>query len=221
MEPIRIHQEIWIQAPAAHVWNFIGTEEGLRQWWSKDLSLEAAQGGRCEERAIYQGMPCHLVGEVTTYEPPSQLALFMRNVAGADAWPLFTSITITLAETIKNEVSQGENHAEGSVETVVTLVHQAFGPLSEPEPVVEQTVSAMPQSRRMITNQLQPTLPISTLFTPGRLPIVGVYNQWLGREAAIWDSRLMALIRLAKTSALAASLSGQRDFESGQCRPSL
>lgn len=117
-----IAQEIEIDAPAAHVWRFIGTAEGLRQWWGTNIYLEARQGGRCEERGVIEGIPYHLSGEVTVYDPPSRLRLTMHNgkTKSGDAYhpPLYTTITLTLREQAGR--------------TRVSVEHRRFVPVATP-----------------------------------------------------------------------------------------
>jgi len=142
MMSITIRKAIEIKAPAAHVWRFVGNEAGLRRWWGFRLTLEAKQGGRCEERSWFNGKHLCLTGEVTVYAPPHQLTLVLHQTGESDAWPVYTTISLTLTE---------EN---GS--TVVTLEHQAMGLVS----VEDATGWGMPEiqmptpERQTILNQL-------------------------------------------------------------------
>ena len=192
MEPVTIHKEIRINAPAKIVWRFIGTEAGLRAWWDTDLALEAKKGGHCEERSVYQGETCHLRGEITDYDPPRQLSLIMRNVDGADAWPAFASITMTLTEE--------------AGETVVTLVHQAFGQVHEmPYAVaVDAAYQTATSGGTTITNQLRPRPD----FTPQSTTIFADVNQHLAqRSNHYWHTMQEARWHICLTMLSALSVS--------------
>jgi uncharacterized protein YndB with AHSA1/START domain len=41
MMPAILRKAMRLKAPAARVWQYIGTEAGLRQWWGADIALEA------------------------------------------------------------------------------------------------------------------------------------------------------------------------------------
>jgi len=142
MMPVTICKTVEIKAPIERVWRYVGTEEGLRQWWGVNLSLETKQGGRCAERSLFNGKPLYLTGEVTVYDPPHQLSLLLRRADAAETWPVFTHISLQLKE------MQGN--------TVVTLEHHALGALPEeytsglPMPQVQTPTP----ERQVILNQL-------------------------------------------------------------------
>jgi uncharacterized protein YndB with AHSA1/START domain len=74
----------------------VGTEEGLRQWWGNPISLEAKEGGRCEEWRLHRGISTYWRGVVTLYAPPHELMLTLRAQEGQEEGPEFTTITIAL-----------------------------------------------------------------------------------------------------------------------------
>lgn len=175
MMPVTIRKTIEIKAPVERVWRYVGTEDGLRQWWGVNLSLEAKQGGRCAERSLFNGKPLYLTGEVTVYDPPHQLSLLLRRADAAESWPTFTLISLQLQET------------EGN--TVVTLEHQALGTLPAeytsgwPMPQVQ---TPMPE-RQVILNQL----PGASTFAVQ--PLVSAASPiseraWVRTYATRWES---------------------------------
>jgi uncharacterized protein YndB with AHSA1/START domain len=113
MMPATICKEITIHAPAAHVWHFVGTEAGLRQWWQTDVTLETKAGGHCAERGVINGATYQLEGTVAVYDPPRQLVLLLASDPIDGAGPTAMNITITLEE------------RTGA--TVVRVVHQLYG----------------------------------------------------------------------------------------------
>jgi uncharacterized protein YndB with AHSA1/START domain len=98
MHEATICQEIEIDAPAARVWQYVGTAEGLQQWWGTEIRLEARQGGQCEESGVVHGSPYYLTGEVTVYDPPSRLLLTLRDGNAHYRQPVYTTISLTLSE---------------------------------------------------------------------------------------------------------------------------
>lgn len=185
MMPIAIHKAIEINAPAARVWRYIGTEAGLRRWWGVNITLEAKQGGRCEERSLFNGQRRYFAGEVTVYDPPRQLVLFLRQQDEVATWPALMTISLTLKE--ENE------------RTVVTLEHQAVGWAA-----VETTPGwAVPPiqipapERQVILNQL-PTLDRFTVTATARQPMYSVEQTWLRQYTARWDSDLNQLQQMVQ-----------------------
>ncbi|MEZ4731097.1 MAG: SRPBCC domain-containing protein [Caldilineaceae bacterium] len=188
MMPVTIQKEIEIAASAASVWQFLGSEAGLRQWWGTELTLEAKPGGRCEERSLYQGRVRCLRGQVTTYDPPRQLTLLLRPVAHAPGEPAWMTISLTLHET------QGR--------TRVALVHQAFDFVHEQE-VVGQFMPSLPSS--LVAPQAnwragQPQTAFGSGAAPGVEQPLGVPQytavadrNWLAQTEAHWRERLLML----------------------------
>src|SRR5687768_17212245 len=115
MMPVTICKEIKIHAPAAYVWQFVGTEAGLRQWWQVDVTFEAGIGGRYTERGVRNGKPYQLDGVVTVYDPPRQICLLLHDGQSVPGSPTSMSIVITLEEVAD--------------ETVVRVVHQMYAML--------------------------------------------------------------------------------------------
>lgn len=92
-----IRKAIDIKAPMAHVWKYIGTDAGLRQWWQTDIVLEAKEGGYCEEHSTVYDKVYIRRGIVTAYEPPRHLALTFHPDGVAGSMHVMT-ISITLQE---------------------------------------------------------------------------------------------------------------------------
>jgi len=187
MMPIAIHKAIEINAPAVRVWRYIGTEAGLRRWWGVNITLEAKQGGRCEERTLFNGQPRYFAGEVTVYDPPRQLVLFLRQQDEVAAWPALMTISLTLKE--ENE------------HTVVTLEHQAVGWASvetAPGWAVPQIEIPAPK-HPVIVNQL-PTSAQFTAPSTARQPIGNVEQSWLRHYTARWASDLNKLQQIGEAA---------------------
>lgn len=187
MMPVTIEKQLTIAAKATTVWQFIGTEEGLRQWWGLDISFEAKSGGRCEERSHWQGRLCCWRGTVTAYQPPQQLSLFLRNADETTPWPAWVTISICLTE------SQGQTH--------VTLVQQAFDPMAV-EPAFGQALTQpwTPTAPRVIWNRLPPQnaramTPLNIDPFPLTTTSVASFstNTWLLQQEMEWQARLQRL----------------------------
>ena len=187
MMPVTIEKQITIAAKATTVWQFIGTEAGLRQWWGLDITLEAKPGGRCEERSHWQGRLCCWRGTVTAYQPPQQLSLFLRNADETAPWPAWVTISIDLTE------SNGQ--------TQVTLVQQAFDVVAAESalgPVTAQPwTTATPHA---IWNRLpsQNTGATTPRLAPGIFhtgPTLS--HSWLMQQEICWQGRLHALAEQA------------------------
>lgn len=188
MMPVTIQKEIEIAASAASVWQFLGSEAGLRQWWGTELTLEAKPGGRCEERSLYQGRVRYLCGQVTTYDPPRQLTLLLRSVAHASGEPAWMTISLTLHET------QGR--------TRVALVHQAFDFVGEQEAVGQFMPSfpASPGGPQAIWRAGQPQNALGPGAATGVEQPLGIPQytavadrSWLAQTEAYWHERLLVL----------------------------
>lgn len=187
MMPMLIQKQIEIAARATTIWRFIGTEEGLRQWWGLTITLEAQPGGRCEESIQWQGRRCTLRGKVTAYDPPHKLALFLQNEDAMADEPVWTTIAITLTE-----------HND---RTLVTLVQEAFshvtvdavsGPMAATRTPI---VGAQGISRRQQPQNFMPmgaaSNPVSTLGNGWASP--AIEHPWLSQQEAHWSGRLQIL----------------------------
>lgn len=184
MMPATICKEITIQAPVAHVWQFIGTEAGLRRWWQTDVTLEARAGGRCAERGLLNGAPYQLEGTVAVYDPPRQLVLLLASDPTIGAGSTSMNITITLEES--------------KDATVVRVVHQLYG-----------THSSVPASRQMEPAYSPPPYQLSPILNqlPGQsereqgrdvLAPAGLSPAWVHQEQirvyeTRWTIRLFEL----------------------------
>lgn len=187
MIPMLIQKQIEIAARATTVWRFIGTEEGLRQWWGLAITLEAQPGGRCEESIQWQGRHYTLRGKVTAYDPPHKLALFLQNEDAVAGEPVWTTIAITLAE--RNE------------RTLVTLVQEAFGQMTVDAVSGQMDATRIPSvgaqriSRRQCPQNILPMgaagNAVSTLGNGWASPVVG--HQWLSQQEAHWSGQLLIL----------------------------
>ncbi len=193
--PVTVQQAIEIRGSAQQIWPYIGTEAGLRRWWGMDITLEEKQGGRCEERGIFQGRACLLRGEVTVYAPPHQLVLLLRNAQHEPAWPAFTTISLTLTE------------ANGY--TVVTVDHQAFGTLPAAYPVetiTSQEVRLAPVHPLILNQRPLPATarPIatsqpSTVGTALKQPLFYARDEaWHDKQAVRWANSLKNLQQMSQ-----------------------
>lgn len=117
MMQILYQREILIDAPLAHVWPLVATEDGLRQWWGNGISLEPREGGRCEEWRPHGEKLLHWQGIVTHYTPPHQLTLTLRSQEPGNHWPELTTISIALE-------AKGE-------QTLVDVTQRAFGAMPQ------------------------------------------------------------------------------------------
>jgi uncharacterized protein YndB with AHSA1/START domain len=189
MMPATIAKEITIHAPAAHVWQFVGTEAGLRQWWQLDVTLEAKAGGRCSERGLLNGLQYQLDGIVTTYDPPRQLVLRLAGEQAGAAWPTAMHITITLEEV-------------GGA-TVVRVVHQvatasptaaSFRP---PEPAHVQPLRQLPPILNQLPRYPHPSAAEDVSTTsPAAAGQPAADLAWINAYTAWWTARLVSLLQL-------------------------
>ncbi|MCX6046342.1 MAG: SRPBCC domain-containing protein [Chloroflexi bacterium] len=182
--PTTIHKTIEINATIEQVWRYLGSEAGLRQWWGSDIRLEAKQGGRCEERSLFNGKPHYLAGEVTVFEPPRQLVLNLRRAEELETWPAFTIVSITLKE------SAGR--------TLVTLEHQAYGALAM-EQGVEWTMPTVPvtrPARQVISNQW----PRLGLSIASNTVAISPNNVWLHECEVRWNHYFEQLKQLVSAT---------------------
>jgi uncharacterized protein YndB with AHSA1/START domain len=182
MMPGTICKEITIHAPAAHVWQFVGTEAGLRQWWQMDVRLEPKVGGRCTERGLFNGIPYQLDGMVTVYEPPRQLVLVLAGEQPGVAWPTTMQVAITLEETVSA--------------TIVRVVHQLSmtlptgTPMHQPDPVVRRPLRPLPT----ILNGLPVQPDAVNSPAPGVAGPILASEEWLRTYEARWTTRLINLL---------------------------
>lgn len=187
MMPILIQKQIEIAARATTVWRFIGTEEGLRQWWGLALALEAQPGGRCEERIQWQGRHCTLRGKVTAYDPPHKLALFLQNEDAMAGEPVWTAITITLTE--RNGRTLVTFVQEAFSQVIVDAVSGQMGTMPAP------LVSAQGMGSRQQPQNFLPlgaaSNPVSTFGNGWVSP--AIEQQWLSQQEAHWSGRLQIL----------------------------
>jgi uncharacterized protein YndB with AHSA1/START domain len=193
MRPATIHKEIQIAAPVAHVWQFIGSEEGLRQWWGADVTFEARQGGRWVERGFLDGAPYQLSGVVSLYEPPHRLVLVMSDEPGLAMFPTLMHIDITLSETEKC--------------TLVQIVHQFYSAQqpATPGPQPEWPAAGAVWGPPAILNQA------SGRERPGAVSSVGANAPaatrplagdgayaWQSQHEARWGARFVTLMQVVQ-----------------------
>lgn len=101
MNSIVVSKEVEIDAAAARVWHFVGTEVGLQKWWLPHrITLEARLGGRYEERSVTAaGMGFRLSGSVLAYDPPRRIEMSCRlERDDGVSWPEATRISMTLTK---------------------------------------------------------------------------------------------------------------------------
>jgi len=119
-QQLLFQREILIDAPLSDVWQLVGTEEGLRQWWGNTIYIEAKEGGRCEEWRPRQGVSTHWRGVVTLYAPPRELMLTLRAQDEQVQGPEFTTIAIALAARGDKTLVQVSQRAFGTAQAVAT-----------------------------------------------------------------------------------------------------
>ncbi len=189
MMPATICKEITIQAPAAHVWQFVGTEAGLRQWWQMDVTLEAKAGGRCSERGLFNGVPYHLEGIVTTYDPPRQLALLLTGKQPGAEWSTNMNITITLEDVAGTTVVRVA-HQMSAVLPVSAIAHQ-------PQPVHMRPIRHIPTILNQLPGQPQQEQGVGMNSTPhANTGKVLLNPTWTHAYEACWTARLLGLVQL-------------------------
>ena len=194
MTPAIVRKQIRIKASAEALWPYIGTTAGLRQWWGSHVVIEPKVGGYCEERGHAPGAFYRLCGQVTVYDPPHHLELVLRNPDGGVSWPVLTTLRITLQQ-------EGE-------ETLVTLVHQAFGAL--PEVTCQLEVSfdlPVDKSHSPVTfNRLGRRHPLAlqtAAHVPPLHPLLAAplldavrSQQWLASQSIEWTARAQRWVAL-------------------------
>ena len=194
MMPLRICKEITINAAASHVWPWIGSEAGLRQWWGMEVWLEAKPGGRCAERGVRNGRPYQLDGIVTTYDPPHQLVMLLNSQPDDSGEVAFMRVDITLEENAAGTLVRAVHE--------VQLLEQREGRAS----MVELPIPPLVAGQGMILNQLPSHQAsracVTTTSTPK--PATGARSPAelrLSNElAALWSGRLSQVAALSKTN---------------------
>lgn len=197
MTPGIIHKEIQIAAPITHVWQFVGSEEGLRQWWGVDIRFEARQGGRWMERGFYDGASYQLAGVVSVYDPPRRLVLVMSDEPGLAAFPTFMHISITLSEAEKF--------------TLVQIVHQFYsiqqedGPhcqaeLSAPQPGPEGAPAPPAILNQLPGRQQSGAGPAAGATSTATIhsPVGNSAHIWVSRQEARWSAGLVILMQVVQ-----------------------
>lgn len=94
-----IRREVSIKAPADVVWAYVGTPEGLREWWCPPptvrFAFEPRQGSRFVEQYADGRFAYELEGTIVEYQPPRRFAV--RRLTPGSPSPA-DLITITLTE---------------------------------------------------------------------------------------------------------------------------
>jgi uncharacterized protein YndB with AHSA1/START domain len=155
MTQVLFQREVLIDAPLTHVWQLVATESGLRQWWGNPISVEAKEGGRCEEWRTEPDRPSHWQGVVTIYAPPCQLMLTLRAQEPQSNWPELTTISIVLE-------AKGE-------QTQVHITQRAFGD----RPLIGTGLIDTDDPRERVKPHTEPLTPLAQLdrVPPGSLPM--------------------------------------------------
>ena len=128
MKALTITNEIVIDATPERVWKFVGSGEGLSQWFGSDVSIEPQVGGQYVENATHGGTDYVLRGTVQVYDPPNQLELSCR-IEEPSMWAEYTTIRVTL-------LAEGDS-------TRVTLIHTGFEKL--PDDLSQRTYQGFTQ----------------------------------------------------------------------------
>lgn len=191
---IIVQREVLINAPLAHVWPLVATEEGLCQWWGNKIVLEAKEGGRCEEWRSERERASHWQGVVTIYTPPHHLMMTLRAQGTSQDSPELATISIALE-------ARGE-------QTRVHVTHRAFGPADaiatgDQRDMVE--IPEMPHEMPMaqLVRPAPGTLPTQTPhYGSGRIAPADSFNRQ-SSDALIfmWQQRLTTLIASAQAEA--------------------
>jgi uncharacterized protein YndB with AHSA1/START domain len=200
MTQIIFQREILIDAPLTHVWQLVATEEGLRQWWGNTISMEAKEGGRCEEWRAGKRKTAHWQGVVTIYTPPYQLMLTMKAQEADDGEPEFTTIAIGLE-------AKGE-------QTYVHVTQRAFEPAAVIGSQVPLEPIVQPSQPRLRPYAQLDRVPPGAVPVPIPTPSVGriepthllVSHEYADALKMWWQSRFTALA--ASSSALEFSRKG-------------
>ena len=198
MNQIIFQREITIDAPLAHVWQLVATEAGLRQWWGNPISLEAAEGGRCEEWRLDRAKLVYWQGKVTMYAPPHQITLTLQAQEPEQGWPSLTTINIAL-EAKGEGTSVHVTHRALATEAVTTpaLVQQAITQETSPQQSPTAQLGNNGPARTPSYDVMQPTHKLLTPQSPPQQPDL---------LAQCWHVRLTSLAALstAHTQKIAA-----------------
>ena len=97
--PLHVRRSIFIQAPAARVWQEFETEERLKGWLNLGHTLhqfEPRVGGRVEMSVEIEGEPRFYGGAVQTYDPAREVT-FESQWHPPHDWsvPMFWTIRLT------------------------------------------------------------------------------------------------------------------------------
>jgi uncharacterized protein YndB with AHSA1/START domain len=204
MTPATIRKEIQIAAPIAHVWQFIGSEEGLRRWWGVDIRLEPRQSGRWVERGFHNGAPYQLSGVVSVYDPPQRIVLLMSDEQDLAAFPTYMHIAITLSETEKFTLVQIV-HQFYSTQPIETS-HRQPGP--EGSPPAPSPVWAPPAILNQLPGRQQPGTgsSVGANSTATTRPLVGDSDHaWMSQQEARWSAGLVTLMQVVQQRKESAS----------------
>jgi uncharacterized protein YndB with AHSA1/START domain len=117
-QQLKVVQDVFIEASPETVWEFVATEEGIKQWLGP-RTYTAREGAPIDFHVkTPDGGEFVMFGEVVTFDPPRELAFtWTQQTVGGDTWPEPTMVTITL------EPKDGG--------TYVKLVHSGFENLPE------------------------------------------------------------------------------------------
>jgi uncharacterized protein YndB with AHSA1/START domain len=112
-QQLKVVQDVFIEASPETVWEFVATEDGIKQWLGP-RTYHAHKGAAID---FHVKTPDDgefvMSGEVVTFNPPHELAFtWTQETIGGDTWPEPTLVTITL------EPKNGG--------TYVKLVHSGF-----------------------------------------------------------------------------------------------
>lgn len=189
MKPATITKAITIDAPPDRVWQLVGSESGLRQWWQCDVTFEARRGGRCSERGVVNGKRYRLEGTVAVYDPPHQLVMHFTDAHSAASRATAMDISITLDE------------VAGA--TVVRVVHQMYEllpalPTRQPgEPAYPRPLGQPPTILNQLPGHTTPTQENDALLpSAGFVQPAGLDRDHVAAFEARWTARLVGLRQL-------------------------
>lgn len=195
MQQVTYQRDVLIDAPLAHVWQLVATEEGLRQWWGNTIFLEAKEGGRCEEWRNGPNGAAHWQGAVTLYSPPHQLMMTLRAQEPQADGPEITTISIALE-------ANGE-------QTRVHVTQRAFSPTpaigAEEQPLPDKQ-PAKPQGVPLaqLTRPAPGSLPMPSMTPMPATGAVKPTHNLLTRQLSdvlisTWQRRLASLVAISAT----------------------
>ena len=112
-QQLKVVQDVFIEASLETVWEFVATEDGIRQWLGP-RTYAAHKGAPIDFHVkTPDGSEFVMFGKVVTFNPPHELAFtWTQQTLGRDTWPEPTLVTITL------EPKDGG--------TYIKLVHSGF-----------------------------------------------------------------------------------------------